>query len=66
MTKQAFEQAYNVATSALNWEKGWNGLYMFANVGPYTVYRDGAWGYYVTGKDGSRINRLFDLSKFLY
>lgn len=64
MTKQAFEQAYNVTTSALNWEQGWNGMFQYAIVGPYTVYVDTQWGYYVT-RNGSRINTLFDLGKFL-
>ena len=64
MTERQFETNYNVTVNSLNWQTGWNGLYMFANVGPFTVYHDAAWGYYVT-RNGSKINQVFNLAKYL-
>ena len=64
MTGKEFKQDYNVDVTALKWQNGHNSLYCFAVVGDHVVYHDEAWGYYVT-RNGSRINTVFDLSKFL-
>ena len=64
MTKESFERQYNVSVEQLDWKYGDNKLFMYAEVGPYCVYKDDAWGYYVT-RGNSVCKWRTDLSRYL-
>ena len=64
MTREVFAKQYGVDPTTLDWQNGWNGLYQYAILGPYTVYQDDNWGYYVE-HDGDVFRFSVDLTKYL-
>lgn len=68
MTKQRFIHHHKVDPDTLEWKhvKLSNGLcYEFVEAGPYTIYHDDAWGYYIAGSDNLVVHRTIDLRKYL-
>jgi hypothetical protein len=64
MTREVFAKQYGVDPATLNWQDGWNSLFRYVIAGPYTVYQDDNWGYYVE-HDGDVYWFSVDLTKYL-
>lgn len=66
MTRENFIRNYNIDPAALPMQHVVNsGLgFDYAELGPYTVYRDDAWGYYVA-HNNSTLRCVVDLSKYV-
>ena len=63
MSKERLKVNFKVDADKLPWKTGANGLFEYAELGPYCVYRDDAWGYYVT-RDNSVVQWRTDLSRY--
>lgn len=67
MTRENFIRNHNIDPAALPMQHVVNSFgigFDFAELGPYTIYRDDAWGYYVA-HNNSTVNCAVDLSKYV-
>ena len=66
MTRNDFIRCFGIDPLTLTWKTGHNGLFRYASedFGPYAVYHDSAWGYYVA-RNNSVVNVRINLTDHL-